>query len=162
MRINTQTPSDSYNFHANNIDVWHRRLSHISLDNVKKTAQITNGIEISNSNLSTKTICEPCIMSKSVRTQSRVPQRRALHAFDRVHIDIVGPINPTGFNGHRWAIMFTDDCHRARWLYTMKNKGDAFSKIRQFVKAISTSSALESCRVGTLERAIRPVSTNLP
>jgi len=31
---------------AESIDVWHRRLGHIGLENVKKTAQITKGIEI--------------------------------------------------------------------------------------------------------------------
>src|SRR4030081_1886628 len=50
----------------------------------------------------------------------------------------MGPITPVGFNGHAWMILFTDDCHRARWSFTMKNKGDAFSKIVQFAKAIQT------------------------
>lgn len=138
-------PSKSNVLLADSIDTWHRRLGHLSVDNIKKTAQITAGVEISSTlpmalprKETAKAICEPCVLGKSLRTQSRAAQKQCLHGFDKVHIDVVGPIDPTGFNGHQWAIMFTDDCHRARWLFTMKNKGDAFTKIIHFVKAVQT------------------------
>jgi len=82
---------------AQSIDVWHRHLSHIGLDNVRKTAQITKGIEIGLK--IEKPACKPCIISKAVRTQSKQPQDRCEHAFDKLHVDLLSPITPTSLNG---------------------------------------------------------------
>jgi Reverse transcriptase (RNA-dependent DNA polymerase) len=56
-----------------------------------------------------------------------------LHAFDVVHTDVVGPINPIGRNGHKWAVFYTDDATRARWVRTFKYKREAYHSTIAFV-----------------------------
>jgi len=120
------------------MNLWHHRLAHLGPENIKKTAKITTGINLEKSRGKTSNICEACELAKSIRTQSREPQRRALKAFDKVHIDVIGPINPIGINGDSWAMIITDDCTRARWIFTFKKKGDAHHRIIEFVNMVHT------------------------
>jgi hypothetical protein len=78
----------------------------------------------------------PCYtyeMAKSVQKVSRKPQQRALHAFDVIHTDVVGPINLIGKNGHRWAVFYTDNATQARWVRTFKYKREAYCSTIAFV-----------------------------
>ena len=45
--------------------------------------------------------CESCKLGKSLRTVSCKPQIRSEKVFDMVHVDIIRPITPTGFNRHK-------------------------------------------------------------
>jgi len=101
---------------AQSIDVWHQRLSHIGFDNVRKTAQITKGIEIGlkNGPKIERPACKPCIILKTVRTQSKQPQSQSEHAFDKIHFDLLSPITPTRHEGSNWCMIKTDDASRAR------------------------------------------------
>jgi len=132
----TDQPSHALTAAAQSIEVWHRHLGHISLENVRKTAQITEGIEIGPK--LTKPACKPCILSKAVRTQSKEPQQRCEHAFNKLHVDLLGLITPTGLDGSNWAMIKTDDASRARWLSTFRKKGDAKISIQDFITAIHT------------------------
>jgi len=140
----TDQPSHALTAAAQSIDVWHRRLGHISLENVRKTAQITQGIEIGlkygpkYGPKIEKLACIPCIVSKAVRTQSKQPQKRCEHAFDKIHVDLLGLITPIGIDGSKWAMILTDDYSRIWWLYTFPKKGDAQAKIQEFITAVHT------------------------
>jgi transposase InsO family protein len=119
------------------MNVWHRRLGHLGYENVKKTATMTTGMELDERE-DTAEFCKPCIMSKSMRTVSRKPQERATNTFDLIHLDVLGPITPMGYNGHRWALFLTDDYARYRWGYTFKEKGEAYSTIVNFITMAHT------------------------
>jgi hypothetical protein len=94
------------------IELWHRRLGHLGHENVKKTATLTDGITIRD--MSHAKTCKACLLAKSKRTVSRMPQVRSTEAFDKIHVDVISPITPKAYNGHKWAIIFTDDCDRLR------------------------------------------------
>jgi transposase InsO family protein len=119
------------------LSVWHRRLGHLGYENVKRTATMTTGIELDERE-DTPEFCRPCVMSKSMRTVSRKPQERATNTFDLIHLDVLGPITPIGYNGHRWALFLTDDHARYRWGYTFKEKGEAYSTIVNFITMAQT------------------------
>ena len=115
--------------------LMHRRLCHLGYENVRKTLSMTKGMKLDFDKvpLELRRPCYTCEMAKSVRKVSRKPQKRALHAFDVIHTDVVGPINPIGRNGHRWAVIFTDDATRARWVRTFKYKREAYHSTIAFV-----------------------------
>lgn len=131
------------------IKLWHRRLGHLGPKNVLRTAATTTGVAILASSAKKKLLIsptliryKPCVIAKSLRTQSKKPQVRALHAFDRIHIDVIGPIKPKGIDGLEWAIMMTDDKTRARWVYPLQKKGDAHQAIVNFCELIKLSMAV--------------------
>jgi len=73
-----------------------------------------------------------------VRTQSKQLQDRCEHAFNKLHVDLLSPITPTGLDGSNWAMIKTDDASRAQWLLTFWKKGDAKIHIQDFITAIHT------------------------
>lgn len=121
------------------VQLWHRRLGHLGMDNVIRTANATTGITFEDvKDPPRKTICKPCVLAKSLRTQSKKPQTQAAQAFDRIHIDVIGPIKPKGIDGSEWAILMTDDKTRCRWVYPLQRKGDAHRAIVNFCEMIKT------------------------
>ena len=83
--------------------LWHRRLRHLGHRNVRKTSSMTNGMlginqfQPEEEHLS----CNTCEMAKSRRKVLREQQLRAQHAFDEIHTNVVGPLNPIRKNGHK-------------------------------------------------------------
>jgi hypothetical protein len=69
--------------------------------------------------------CTACRLGDAKKQVSRIPQARTTTPFDLIHIDVIGPITPTGYNHHRWGITFVEDCTRYRWFYLMAIKGGA-------------------------------------
>jgi hypothetical protein len=55
-----------------------------------------------------------------------------------VHIDVVGPITPKGFEGSLWYVVFTDDYTRWRYVCNMKMKGQAQDEIKRFINMVYT------------------------
>ena len=121
------------------IEVWHRRLGHLGYENVLKTASNTTGIELDGMRTQRPdATCRSCILSKSQRTISRKKQTRRSHIFDMVHTDVIGPITPRGYNGDLWAVTFTDDFSRYRWIYSFKQKNEACAATVNFIKYVKT------------------------
>ncbi len=55
-----------------------------------------------------------------------------------IHTNVIGPIKPKGYNGDSWAVMFTDDYSRYRWVYTFKQENKACPKTINFIKYVKT------------------------
>lgn len=118
------------------LELWHRRLLHVSDESVKDTADITKGILIEASQ-SEPGLCHACRIGNPIRGVSRTPQERKQKPFDLVHLD-VEKVTPTGFNGHNWATLFTDDATRVRWAYSFKGKKEAYHAVVHFNKMVQT------------------------
>jgi hypothetical protein len=91
----------------------HRRLCHLGYDNVRRTISMTKGVKLNFDKIPPNRPCYTCEIAKSVQKVSRKPQKRALHAFDEIHTDVVSPINPIGRNRYKWAVFYTNDATRA-------------------------------------------------
>ena len=51
---------------------------------------------------------------------------------------MIGPITPKLHNGALWAAKFTDDYSRCRWVYSFKQKNEAFPTTMNFIKYVKT------------------------
>ena len=127
---------------AVSVNTWHRRLGHIGIDNIRKTAKITEGMDI-DSDIELEKLCDLCELGKSLRTVSRKLQDRPEHVGDIIHVDVVGLISLVGFNRHRWGLLVTDSSTRARWGYTFKHKHEASVFLRRFIVYIKTQYSVE-------------------
>jgi hypothetical protein len=93
--------------------------------------------------------CETCILSKSRRVKigsvsTRTP---AIHTFDRLHMDLIGPIStmidntkvsvPT-IGGHMYGLTIVDEKSRYVFLPLLTNKSETKSYIIKLVNTIST------------------------
>ena len=77
--------------------------------------------------------CEIFIQGNFFQSRNRQPDRRAAFAFELIHTDLAGPIEPADINGHRYAITFTDDFSGAIFVYFLKTKKDTVSATKKFI-----------------------------
>lgn len=98
---------------------WHQRLGHTGQTILKKTAQVSKGLEgVDLSELST---CETCHLSKAQRFVSREPRPIPNQPLDEIHVDTVGIISPA-INGHQYVVIITDAITKMRWSITTETK----------------------------------------
>jgi hypothetical protein len=80
--------------------------SYANVESLKKLVATTTGLELSSHN---NFSCEVCLLSNSQKQISRVPPNRATHTFQRVHVDIVGPMATSGDRKERYWIIYTNN-----------------------------------------------------
>ena len=113
-------------------DLWHRRLGHPSITTMRTIQAATPGLP----HVPFKQLqpCEVCQLAKSTRQVSRTPQRRARQPLEKIHIDLVGRIQPQSSQGHNYVTVITDDYSRYRWTFSTPVKGDAHQIVVNFVQ----------------------------
>jgi hypothetical protein len=117
------------------IDLWHRRLGHLGLDNVRKTAGITRGVDYKDN--SSKSPCEPCSLAKPVRHTRKVATKRVFKVLGKIRVDTFH-ITPRGYNGHLYGVLLTDEFSTVKWGYTFKKKNEAYDCIKKLIKLANT------------------------
>lgn len=113
----------------------HEIFGHTNFGDLKSTISATKGLTLSDRE---KFDCDVCKQAKSRKDNSRLPRARAKQPFDHVHMDIVGPIKPTGPFGERYWILITDDCTRFRWVWILPNHVGVSIIIKQFQQKVRT------------------------
>ena len=113
-------------------DLWHRRLGHPGITTMRTIQAATPGLP----HVPFKQLqpCEVCQLAKSTRTVSRTPQRRARQPLEKIHVDLIGRIQPQSSQGHNYVTVITDDYSRYRWTFSTPVKGDAHQTVVNFVQ----------------------------
>jgi len=105
------------------VSIWHRRMGHLREDNIKKLANMVDGMKIK---VGTAVgVCEACMQGKQTRQPSHKPAIRAKEPLELIHSDLCGPITPTTFGGVKYYILFIDDYTRMTRIYPLKGKTSA-------------------------------------
>jgi len=113
----------------------HETFGHANVESLKKLVATTTGLELSSrDNFS----CEVCLLGNSQKQISRVSPNRATYAFQRVHVDIVGPMANSGDRNERYWVIYTDDYTRFRWIDTVESKSDCTTSLLRFLRMIKT------------------------
>jgi hypothetical protein len=89
----------------------HKTFGHADVARLRKLIQSTTGLELTDTS---RFSCEACMISNSRQQVSRVIPDWATCLFQRVHVDLVGPISPPGLNGECWWSLYTEDLIRYR------------------------------------------------
>jgi hypothetical protein len=107
--------------------LWHHRLEHPSISYLKHLFPylFSNGMH-------SKFTCNTCILAKSHRVSYPVSMNKSTISFALIHSDVWGPSPITTAFGHRWFVIFIDDCTRMTWLYLLKNKDEVFIVFKSF------------------------------
>jgi len=127
----------SYNLPANHgsWDQWHQRLAHLNMQDVKKLASMSIGINVPEADRLQKLVpahdlCEPCMMGKQTKEPSRQPRRqtnkRETIKGAYLHSDLAGggKIKRT-LGGHAYVESFVDDATDMTFISMLKRKSDA-------------------------------------
>jgi hypothetical protein len=98
------------------IELWHRRFGHLSLDSVRATRKLVTGLDFQEVPPTVTRLYNSCERGRPIRSVRKRIDNRPSHALDRVYIDVV-IVTPKSFLGKaRYSLMCTDSATIARWL----------------------------------------------
>ncbi|CAA7041690.1 unnamed protein product [Microthlaspi erraticum] len=138
----------------NKTALWHSRLGHLSLNNMK----ILSGKGLlEKSDVKDLSFCEHCVMGKSKKLSFNVGKHDTEDALGYVHADLWGSQNVTSsHSGNKYFLSIIDDKTRKVWLMFLKTKDETFknfcewkdlveNQIDKKVKVLRTDNGLEFC-----------------
>ena len=76
--------------------------------------------------------CEPYVLAKQIRHVLRISSNREIEALAMVHIDLIGPIMPTGYDRSKYCLLLTDDATRVTDGELFKTKADVEDAIPRY------------------------------
>ena len=102
---------------------WHRILAHQNVKEVNKLPDVADNMRI----VKTKQFppCEICIKSHLVKNISKLPDARGNKPFDKIHIDLNGPINEDNIIDAKYIFGAVDDYSQFLTVYVMENKSES-------------------------------------
>lgn len=119
------------------LNLWHRRLCHLNTSYVDRLfdKKMVFGMD---SKPSDSDVCEACAKGKGARQWFDGTRKRATSTLDLVHTDVCGPITPNSRDDERYFASFIDDYSHFAVIYIMKQKGELFQKLQDFVAQCRT------------------------
>ena len=116
-------------------EVWHKRLGHLSIGDIKKLENISSGMNISITNYSTEQkTCADCQLGKGVKQSlARRTTARSNQPGAGLHSDVCGPFTTQTPEGFRYFVTFTDDYSRYTTVVLIKNKSDVFQAFKNYL-----------------------------
>jgi hypothetical protein len=107
--------------------LWHHRLGHPSFGYLKHLFP-----DLFSNTMHSNFKCNTCILAKSHRVSYPVSMNKNAIPFALIHSNVWGPSPVTTSSGHRWFVIFVDDCTRMTWLYLLKHKDEVFGVFKSF------------------------------
>ena len=117
--------------------LWHRRLSHLNVDDVKRILRddLATGLVI-HSSASPDPVCEPCIMGKQHRVINK-SSSRVSDSLELIHSDVHEVTGPATPEGYRYWVTFIEDASRFWSVYFLKSKSgvpEAFKHFKAWIE----------------------------
>lgn len=120
---------------------WHRRLGHLSFENMRRLVKVSRGMNITEKQIRAKlnAICPVCATSRAI---NRIPREPATRRFDTVgdmiHADTWGPYGLAGIGGIKFFLALVDDAMRYTWAEPFQSKAEIGSLFRKMLNRIET------------------------
>lgn len=120
---------------------WHRRLGHLSFENMRRLAKVSRGMNITEKQIKAKlnAICPVCATSRAINRIPREPATRKFEGIgDMIHADTWGPYGLSGIDGIKFFLALTDDAMRFTWAEPFKVKSEIGPLFRKMLTRIET------------------------
>lgn len=126
-----QTPSD--------LELWHYRFSHLGYDSLRKLARkkMVKGLDIADLT-SSAACCPGCLAGKMHRSPFPKVASRSSQILELVHSDLWGEALLPSLGGSKYYMSITDDYSRFTYVFTLKQKSDAFSAFKTWLALVET------------------------
>jgi transposase InsO family protein len=124
--------------------LWHERMGHISVDGLKQLQNSVDGMDCIHK--FEHRICDICVEGKQVSVSHSQTRERATRILERIHSDVFGPINPTGYNGVRYLLTVVDDFSHFTVAYGLKNKSEVGQYLKEYVAMATARFSVEICQ----------------
>ena len=105
---------------SNDLTLWHRRLGHPTPTSLPRDfiCRTTNNSP-----------CDACLRGKHTRLPFSLNLNKSVVPFSRIFVNIWGGYHTFSTCGARYFLTIMDDCTRTTWVYLLRYKSDACSKL---------------------------------
>lgn len=131
--------------------LWHRRLGHLSIENMKLLKENeASGIDY---DVDLQSPCIPCTEGK--QNKQPFPKYSFFKSgkkLDLIHSDVCGPMSVASFGGARYLLTFIDDCTGMIFGYYIKNKDEILPVFKSFKEFVENQTKLKIKKLRTMSR----------
>ena len=120
---------------SRSLDQWHRILGHPSFDDVQKLPEVSQNMKITKDKKPPQ--CEVCIKAKMCKHISKVPDARGTRPFQKIHIDLNGPVNKENIIDAKYIFGAVDDYSQFFNVYIMQSKSDSCNILKFYLAQIA-------------------------
>ncbi|GLI63566.1 hypothetical protein VaNZ11_006559 [Volvox africanus] len=128
---------------AKSASLWHRRLGHLGLTNMKRLVQegMVKGLEVTDKELREfeGRRCEPCILGKHARDPFPASEGKTQKALQLLHLDVCGPL-PLSSCGYKYFVTMLDDYTGASLVQPIKEKSDVANFMERAITMLQVQS----------------------
>lgn len=114
-------------------DDWHKKLGHISFNNLKKIPQMCSGVPETVEECKTDSQCETCLKAKLVKNPFNTERKRATRPLQIIHSDVCGKIDPPTYNNKNYFMTCVDDYTHFVKVYLLQHKSEAVEFLKEFI-----------------------------
>jgi hypothetical protein len=136
-QVETNTVGVSEQASNNTQELWHRRMSHLSIGKMKQliAAGAVDGLPLTLSNVNEDMpLCEGCVKGKAHRKEfGKTSSHHAMEVLDRIHADLCGPL-PESMGGAKYLMLIVDEATRFVAGFPLRNKDDSTKEIIRWSK----------------------------
>ncbi|OAY43379.2 hypothetical protein MANES_08G063666v8 [Manihot esculenta] len=129
---------------SDNSWIWHRRLSHASMDLLKNLSkdELVDGLP--KIKYEKDKVCDACQMGKQVKSSfkaiNKVISSRTLQL---LHMDLFGPTRVASLGGMHYGFVIVDDYSRYTWVVFLAHKDDCFDAFKSFTKKVQNEKGFQ-------------------
>ncbi|XP_023634325.1 uncharacterized protein LOC111829467 [Capsella rubella] len=112
-------------------ELWHKKLGHLNVRTMLRLAhqEVVRGMQKLKAD--PYFVCVPCNKGKQVKVAHKsVPDVRAVHALELVHMDLMGPMRVQSLTSKRFILVMVDDFTRYTWVRFQREKSDTLDSFR--------------------------------
>ncbi|CAF0996316.1 unnamed protein product [Brachionus calyciflorus] len=115
---------------SDDLKLWHFRLGHLSLENMKRLE--AEDVDFSRMN-STKELCESCTLGKLTKLPHKVQEKASKNDnFIIIHSDLVGPMKTASIGSKFYIVTYLCSRTEYSFVYFLKQKSEQFDKFKEF------------------------------
>ena len=115
---------------CDHVNIWHMRLGHPNFNVLCQVLKVVPTIpHIQNNKID---FCAACKFGKMHQFHFPSSLHKTKRPFEIVHSDLWGPSPHISTEGYKYYIHFVDDFTRFTWIFPLKVKSEAYSKVIQF------------------------------
>lgn len=123
---------------ANKLKLWHERLGHLNLNDLKKITTNKMAIGLNVNTGEENFDCEICHLGKIYQLPFKVSENRAKDVLGIVHSDICGPMRTTSLGGARYFATFIDDKTRYTEVVILKKRSDIINAFKNYMRRMKS------------------------
>jgi hypothetical protein len=123
--------------------LWHKRLGHLSCDNLIKANKKEVVRDLPKMFKPSYPICKHLQVGKKTRVRFKTKEHSTTKPLELIHIDLCVPTRTKTTYGEHYFMLIVDDYTRLTWVLFLKEKSEAFEKIKTFKSLVENETDLK-------------------